>query len=152
MRVLIVDDDSGLRQSLALLLQESGYEVVGEGDPEQALQRAGTEAFELILCDVRMPKMDGVSFLQRYRADGGSALLIMMSAYGTEDSALAAMREGAYDYLHKPFQPDEVLMTLRLRNSDVPQTSWSRELTRPTCPRALRQSLLLRRSLFHRQP
>ena len=113
MRVLIVDDDSGLRQSLALLLQESGYEVVGEGDPEQALQRAGTEAFELILCDVRMPKMDGVSFLRRYRADGGSALLIMMSAYGTEDSALAAMREGAYDYLHKPFQPDEVVMTLR---------------------------------------
>jgi two-component system, NtrC family, response regulator AtoC len=57
--------------------------------------------------------MDGVSFLRRYRAEGGSALLIMMSGYGTEDSALAAMREGAYDYLHKPFRPDEVTMTLR---------------------------------------
>ena len=113
MRVLIVDDDPGLRQSLALLLQESGYEAAAEGDPEQALRRAGTDPFDLILCDVKMPKMDGVSFLRRYRADGGSALLIMMSAYGTEDSALAAMREGAYDYLHKPFQPDEVVMTLR---------------------------------------
>jgi two-component system, NtrC family, response regulator AtoC len=113
MRVLIVDDDAGLRQSLALLLQEAGYEALSEGDPEQALRRAGTEGFDLILCDVRMPKMDGVSFLRRYRADGGAALLIMMSGHGTEDSALAAMREGAYDYLHKPFQPDEVTLTLR---------------------------------------
>jgi two-component system, NtrC family, response regulator AtoC len=57
--------------------------------------------------------MDGVAFLRRYRGEGGQALLIMMSAYGGEDSALAAMREGAYDYLHKPFRPDEVTMTLR---------------------------------------
>src|SRR6185295_6758124 len=113
MRVLIVDDDAGLRQSLGLLLQEAGYDVVGEGDPEQALQRAAGGSVDLVLCDVRMPKMDGVTFLRRYRADGGQALLIMMSAYGSEDSALAAMREGAYDYLHKPFRPDEVTMTLR---------------------------------------
>ena len=113
MRVLIVDDDAGLRQSLALLLQEAGYDVVTEGDPEQALQRATGGTFDLVLCDVRMPKMDGVTFLRRYRTDGGQALMIMMSAYGSEDSALAAMREGAYDYLHKPFRPDEVTMTLR---------------------------------------
>ena len=113
MRVLIVDDDAGLRQSLSLLLQEAQYEVVGEADPEQALRRSEAESFDLILCDVRMPKMDGVSFLRRYRGAGGQALLIMMSAYGSEDSALAAMREGAYDYLHKPFRPDEVTMTLR---------------------------------------
>ncbi|HUR93865.1 MAG TPA: sigma-54 dependent transcriptional regulator [Gemmatimonadales bacterium] len=113
MRLLIVDDDAGLRQSLALLLQDAGYDVSAEGDPEHALQRAATESFDLILCDVRMPKMDGVAFLRRYRADGGQALLIMMSAHGSEDSALAAMREGAYDYLHKPFRPDEVTMTLR---------------------------------------
>src|SRR4249919_3682747 len=113
MRLLIVDDDAGLRQSLALLLQEAGDEVAAESDPEQALRRATAEPFDAILCDVRMPKMDGLTFLRRYRADGGSALLIMMSAYGTEDTALAAMREGAYDYLHKPFRPDEVTLTLR---------------------------------------
>jgi DNA-binding NtrC family response regulator len=113
MRLLIVDDDAGLRQSLALLLQEGGDEVVAEGDPEQALRRAAAESFEAILCDVRMPKMDGLTFLRRYRAEGGAALLIMMSAYGNEDTALAAMREGAYDYLHKPFRPDEVTMTIR---------------------------------------
>src|SRR6476661_193580 len=74
MRLLIVDDDAGLRQSLALLLQEAGDEVVAESDPEQALRRASAEPFEAILCDVRMPKMDGLTFLRRYRAEGGSAV------------------------------------------------------------------------------
>jgi two-component system response regulator AtoC len=113
MRILIVDDDAGLRQSLGLLLNESGYEASSEADPEQALARALAERFDAILCDVRMPRMDGLTFLRRYRAEHGTALLIMMSAYGGEDAAIAAMREGAYDYLHKPFKPDEVLLTLR---------------------------------------
>jgi two-component system response regulator AtoC len=113
MRLLIVDDDAGLRQSLALLLGESGYQVEAESDPERALKRASVEQFDLILCDVRMPKMDGLTFLRRYRAEQGDGLLIMMSAYGNEDAAIAAMREGAYDYLQKPFRPDEVMMTIR---------------------------------------
>lgn len=113
MRLLIVDDDVSLRQSLSLLLGESGYEVLAEGDPERALERASADRFDLILCDVRMPKMDGLTFLRRYRAEQGSALLIMMSAYGNEDAAIEAMREGAYDYLHKPFRPEEVTLTVR---------------------------------------
>jgi len=113
MRLLIVDDDADLRQSLSLLVREAGYEVVAEADPEEALRRAIAEEFDLILCDVKMPRMDGLAFLRRYRAERGAALIIMMSAYGTEDAALAAMREGAYDYLRKPFRPDEVIMTVR---------------------------------------
>ncbi len=66
-----------------------------------------------MLCDVRMPEMDGLTFLRQYRKGGGNALVIVMSAYGGEDAAIAAMKEGAYDYLPKPFRPDEVVLTLR---------------------------------------
>jgi two-component system response regulator AtoC len=113
MRVLIVDDDLGLRQSLTLLLKQADYHVVADGSPTKALERALSEPFDLILCDVRMPEMEGVEFLRRYREAKGGALVIMMSAYGGEDAAIAAMKEGAYDYLPKPFRSDEVLLTLR---------------------------------------
>lgn len=112
-RVLIVDDEPGLRQSLGLLLGDAGYEVVAESDGRRALERASAEAFDLVLCDVRMPELSGIEFLRSYRERGGSALVIMMSAYGGEDAAIAAMKEGAYDYVAKPFRPDEVVLALR---------------------------------------
>ena len=112
-RVLVVDDDAGLRQSLGLLLGESGFAVTTEGDPERGLALALDESFDLVLCDVKMPKLDGREFLRRYKAEGGRALVVMMSAHGNEDLAVEAMREGAYDYLHKPFRPAEVILTLR---------------------------------------
>jgi len=113
MRVLVVDDDLGLRQSLTLLLQQAGYQVTADGSPTRALDQVRSEAFDIILCDVRMPEMEGLEFLRRYREGKGAALVIMMSAYGGEDAAIAAMKEGAYDYLPKPFRSDEVLLTLR---------------------------------------
>jgi two-component system response regulator AtoC len=112
-KVLIVDDELGLRQSLSLLLRDAGYDVAAEADGRRALDRTATEGFDLILCDVRMPALGGLDFLRAYRQRGGAALVIMMSAYGGEDAALAAMQEGAYDYIPKPFRPDEVILTLR---------------------------------------
>jgi len=112
-RVLIVDDEPGLRQSLGLLLADAGYDVAAEGNGTRALERARAESFDVVLCDVRMPDMDGLAFLRAYKAGGGTALVIMMSAYGGEEAALAAMKEGAYDYVPKPFRPDEVVLTLR---------------------------------------
>jgi len=112
-RVLVVDDEPGLRQSLGLLLTDAGYMVTAEQNGRRALERATSESFDLILCDVRMPEMDGLTFLRNYRQRGGGALVIVMSAYGGEDAAIAAMKEGAYDYLPKPFRPDEVVLTLR---------------------------------------
>jgi two-component system response regulator AtoC len=109
----VVDDEPGLRQSLGLLLTDAGYTVTAEQDGRRGLERAVAESFDLVLCDVRMPEMDGLTFLRNYRQRGGSALVIVMSAYGGEDAAIAAMKEGAYDYLPKPFRPDEVVLTLR---------------------------------------
>jgi two-component system response regulator AtoC len=113
MKVLIVDDDPGLRDGLSRFLKLEGYNVVAQDSPVDALDLARQSPFDLILCDVRMPDMDGSEFLRRYKEGGGAALVIMMSAYGSEDAAIEAMKRGAYDYLSKPFRPDEVTLTLR---------------------------------------
>jgi two-component system, NtrC family, response regulator AtoC len=112
-KLLVIDDEQGLRQSLHLILTDEGHEVVAAADGAQGLEIALGAPFDAVLCDVRMPAMDGREFLRRYRAAGGTALVIMMSAYGTEDAALAAMQQGAYDYVAKPFRADEIVLVLR---------------------------------------
>jgi two-component system response regulator AtoC len=112
-KLLVIDDEAGLRQSLRLILAEEGFEVAEASDGERGLERALKEPFDAVLCDVRMPVLDGLAFLERYRAAGGAALVIMMSAYGSEDAAIAAMKAGAYDYIPKPFRADEVILVLR---------------------------------------
>jgi two-component system response regulator AtoC len=112
-KLLVVDDELGLRQSLCLILTDEGHDVVAAVDGAQGLTAALGAPFDVILCDVRMPAMDGLEFLRRYRAAGGSALVIMMSAYGTEDTAIEAMKQGAYDYVAKPFRADEIVLVLR---------------------------------------
>ncbi len=113
MRLLVIDDEAGLRQSLHLLLTDDGHAVTVAADGAAGLERALAEPFDAILCDVRMPAMDGLGFLRAYRSAGGGALVIMMSAYGTEDAAIEAMKQGAYDYIPKPFRADEVVLVLR---------------------------------------
>jgi len=115
----VVDDEPGLRQSLGLLLSDAGYEVVAEGDARRAIERALAEPFDMILCDVRMPDLDGIAFVRRYRAGDGTALVIMMSAYGGEDAALAAMKEGAYDYLPKPFPVSDIYRLIERVRQDL---------------------------------
>ncbi len=73
-RVLVVDDEPGLRQSLGLLLADAGYHVAAEASGARALERAQAEPFDLVLCDVRMPDMDGLAFLRAYKSRGGRAL------------------------------------------------------------------------------
>jgi two-component system response regulator AtoC len=113
MKVLIIDDDAGLRKSLGLILTDAGYEVVQAEDGEAGLAVAKEESPALILCDVRMPKVGGIEFVETYRDSGGTALVMVMTAYGSLDLAMEAMKKGAYDYIPKPFGADEVLLTVR---------------------------------------
>ncbi len=113
MRLLIVDDDVDIRRSLGQRLEEAGHQVTVEGDPERALQRAAAGSFEIILCNVRLPGTDGVTYLRRYRAAGGAALVIMISPPGSEEGAIAAMREGAHDWVQKPFRSEEVAWAIK---------------------------------------
>ncbi len=113
MKILIIDDDAGLRKSVSLILTDADYEVVLAEDGESGLSTAREQKPDLILCDVRMPRIDGLEFLTSYREAGGEALVIMMTAYGSMDLAVEAMRRGAYDYLPKPFGADEVLLAIR---------------------------------------
>ncbi len=113
MKILVVDDDRGLRKSLGLILGDAGYEVRVAEDGEEGLAMALSENPQLILCDVRMPRKDGLTFLREYREGGGEALVLVMTAYGSMELAMEAMKGGAYDYLPKPFGADEVLLTIR---------------------------------------
>ncbi len=111
--VLIVDDDESLRDSLALVLGAEGYEVATAADGAEALRRLGSTPADIVLCDLRMPGQDGLELLPELARRCPEATLILMSAYGTEELAVEAMRRGAYDYLAKPFQPSEVLLAIR---------------------------------------
>jgi len=112
-RILIVDDDPGLRESLALVLAAEGYEVAAAADAEAALRLAEEAPTDVVLCDLRMPGMDGLELLPHLARRLPGATLILMSAYGSAELAIEAMRRGAYDYLAKPFQPSEALLALR---------------------------------------
>ena len=112
-RILVIDDEAGLRHTLSLILREEEYEVLTADDGEAGLRVALSESPDLVLCDIRMPRLDGLGFLDRYQEAGGTGLVVMMSAYGSLDTAVEAMRRGAYDYISKPFNADEVLLTVR---------------------------------------
>ena len=112
-RVLVVDDEENLRLVLRTLLRRHGYEVETAVSGEDALGMVDSFGPDVVLTDVRMPKMGGLDLLTTLKAKGNEATVIVMSAYGNMDQALEAMKAGAYDYVQKPFKPDEVVLTLR---------------------------------------
>jgi two-component system response regulator AtoC len=112
-RILVIDDDDGLRDSLQLLLSAEGYEALGVEDAGAALREVERAAYDVILCDLRMPGVNGMELLPQLVRRHPATPVIMMSAYGTDELALEAIHLGAYDYLAKPFQPTEALFTIR---------------------------------------
>jgi len=112
-RILVVDDEENLRHMLQVMLKKQGYLVETAADGNEALLMAKEADYDFILCDIRMPVLDGAGFLKGATATGVSATIIMMSAYGTVDTAIECMKQGAYDYISKPFKNDEIVLVLR---------------------------------------
>jgi two-component system response regulator AtoC len=112
-KILVVDDEAPMRHMLRLVLEKGGYRIAEAADGNAALGMMEQEHFDLVLCDIRMPGMDGLSFIREFMKRQNSATLIMMSAYGSLDTAIECMKLGAYDYISKPFKPDEVILTLK---------------------------------------
>src|SRR5438132_528375 len=112
-RVLIADDEESIRHVLTELLEERGYEVRAVTDGEEAMREVAARDYDALVTDVRMPKMNGLDLVRAAQTTSPETTIIVMSAYGSHDLAIEAMKAGAYDYLGKPFRPDEVLLVLR---------------------------------------
>lgn len=112
-RMLVVDDEKNMRHMLTSMLKKFGYTVDTATDGTEALKLVNQDTYDFILCDLKMPNMDGMAFLEAARDQLLHTTVIMMSAYGTIDTAIEAMKKGAYDYISKPFKTDEVYLTLK---------------------------------------
>src|SRR5213593_1909549 len=109
-RILIADDEDGLRWVLEKGLRQAGYEVTAVRDGDEALRAFSEAPFDLVFLDIRMPGTDGLTVLAKLRGLAPDAHVIVMTAHGTMETAIQAMQRGAYDYLAKPFDIDEVLL------------------------------------------
>ncbi len=111
-RILIAEDKESLRRVLAETLEAEGYAVVEAGDGEEAIQKISGEKFDLVLTDLKLPKKDGMEVLRAAKETFPSAAVVLMTAYGTIDVAVQAMKEGAYDFLSKPVDTNYLLMLI----------------------------------------
>ena len=111
--LLVIDDEANMRHMLNALLTKQGYQVDVAGNGAEGLDWMSRTRYDYILCDLKMPVMDGMAFLQQVRDSDWNTTVIMMSAYGTIDQAIETVRQGAYDYISKPFKLEEILLVLR---------------------------------------
>ena len=112
-RILVVDDEEAMRESLAAWLKRDGYPVeMAESGPKALEALAGDNGFDLVLADIKMPEMDGLELLARIRERDPDILVIMITAYGSIETAVSAMKHGAADYLLKPFDPEQLSLLI----------------------------------------
>jgi len=112
-RILIVDDDKSIRSLLGIMLKREGYHVSSTGKGEEAIDLIRKETFDLVITDIRMPRFDGQRILKEVKAIDSEVPVIMITAFASTESVLDTMREGAYDYISKPFKADEIKMIVR---------------------------------------
>lgn len=114
-RILIADDDENIRKSLSELLTGDGYYVQTVEDGHAAIEAIVYDQWDLVLLDLKMPKMDGLEVLRRIKQSGSDVDVVVITGYSTVENAVAAMKSGAADYIMKPFTPDEI----RIRMSNI---------------------------------
>ncbi len=112
-KILIVDDEATIRNSLKLFLDEEGYNSDTAADGEEALKKIEEDNYDVILSDIKMPKLDGISLLEKASQISPSSFFIIMTAFASVDTAIDSLRKGAYDYLLKPVEFDDLLIRLK---------------------------------------
>jgi two-component system, NtrC family, response regulator PilR len=112
-KILIVDDEHSVRDVLGIMLKRAGYGVTMAGDGEEAVAQLGKDIFDLVITDLKMPKMDGLEVLKAVKETSPDTVVLMITAFASTETAVEAMKRGAYDYLTKPFQVDEVQLIIR---------------------------------------
>jgi two-component system response regulator PilR (NtrC family) len=112
-KILVVDDEQSLREVLSIMLKRTGYAVTSVADGEEAIELLNRDIFDLVITDLRMPKIDGLEVLRAAKSASPETVVLIITAFASADSAVEAMKQGAYDYLTKPFQVDEVQLIIR---------------------------------------
>lgn len=112
-RVLVVDDDGAVRYTIREILESSGMEVAEAADGAEALEALDVDPFQLVISDLRMPKIDGLELLKKAKVRPQPPRVILITAHGSEKHAVEAMKQGAFDYFKKPFEMDELLTVVR---------------------------------------
>ncbi|MBW1709816.1 MAG: sigma-54-dependent Fis family transcriptional regulator [Deltaproteobacteria bacterium] len=111
-RILIVDDEEHIRKILTIMLSKKGYQTETAASAPEALELAGKEPFDVVITDLRMPGMDGLELLRRLKNLDLDLIVIIITAFSAVETAIEAMKQGAYDYISKPFREDEILIVL----------------------------------------
>jgi two-component system response regulator PilR (NtrC family) len=112
-KILVADDEQSMREFLEIMLKKEGYKVSLASNGEEVLKLVDNDLFDLVLLDIRMPKLDGISALKRIKGVAPETIVIMITAYASADTAIKAMKEGAYDYITKPFKVEEIKLIIK---------------------------------------
>jgi len=113
MKILIIDDERSIRNTMKDILEFEGHEIVLASDGKEGLEAALQGAFDAIFCDIKMPNMDGLEFLEAMKAEGCDSAVIMISGHGDIETAVRCIQLGAYDYIKKPLDLNRILITLK---------------------------------------
>ena len=111
--ILIIDDEKAIRKTLSEILSYEGYKIDEAGDGEEGFRKFREKEYDVILCDIKMPKMDGIEFLEKAKEMNPDLPIIMISGHGTIETAVEAVKKGAYDYISKPPDLNRLLITIR---------------------------------------